>query len=259
MPRLFVVVFLLAVASSISVAEEWGDLSLRIVYDGPPPKPAKIAAAGAPFCAGLPLVDDALLVNAKDGGIANFYVYLFEDDASKVPVHPSYAKGAKDEVKMANKGCAFEPKAIALRTTQTFIGENPDPVGHNMKFSPFANTEFNLAIASGGKIAMLFPIVESAPAPMQCNSHPWMKGHVLVRDDPYFAVSDASGKVTIKDLPADEWSFRIWHEKAGFVRKGTLAGKAFEWQRGRMPPLEIKAGKNVLGELLLKPEAFKTP
>jgi hypothetical protein len=158
---------------------------------------------------------------------------------------------------MANKGCAFEPKAIALRTTQTFVGENPDPVGHNMKFSPFANTEFNLAIAAGGKIKMLFPKVESAPVPMQCSSHQWMKGHVLVRDDPYFAISDASGKATIKNLPAGEWSFRIWHDKVGFARTGTLAGKAFDWPKGRMPPLEIKPGKNDLGELKLKPAAFR--
>jgi hypothetical protein len=256
MARSLVFVLCLAVATSASAADEWGDLSLRIVYDGTPPKPAMLAVGAAPGC-GAMLPDDSLLVNAKDKGVANFFVYLFEADASKVPVHPAYAKGAKDKVKMANKGCAFVPKAIALRTSQTFIGENPDPVGHNMKFSPFANVEFNVAVPAGGEIAMLFPKVETTPVAMQCNIHPWMRGLVLVRDDPYFAISDASGKVTIKNLPAGTWTFRIWHDKVGFARKGTLGGKAFEWERGRMPPLEIKAGKNDLGEMKLKPEAFK--
>lgn len=246
----------LVVAGGSTAADEWGDLSLRIVYDGPPPKPAKIVVGAAPGC-GAMIDDDSLLVHAKDKGIANFFVYLFEEDVSKVPIHPSYAKGAKDKVKMANKGCAFVPKAIAMQTSQTFVGENPDPVGHNMKFSPFANAEFNESIPAGNEITKLFPKVEATPVAIQCNIHPWMKGFVLVRDDPYFAISDASGKVTIKNLPAGTWTFRIWHDKAGFARKGTLDGKAFEWERGRMPPLEIKAGKNDLGEMKLKPEAFK--
>jgi hypothetical protein len=257
MLRSFCVLVVFGVAASASAAEEWGDLSLRIVYDGPTPKPAKVfAAAGVPFCGGLPLVADDLLVNAKDGGVANVFVYLFESDTSKVPIHSSYAKSAKDEVKMANKGCAFEPKAIAMRTSQTFIGQNPDPVGHNMKFSGFANPEFNVAIAAGGEVKADFPRSEITPAPMQCSSHPWMKGYVLIRDDPYFAISDASGKVTIENLPAGTWNFRVWHERIGFVNKGTLAGQAVEWPRGRIK-WEIKPGKNDLGELLLKPEAFK--
>lgn len=257
MSRLLVGMLFFAVAPSASAAEEWGDLSLRIVYDGTPPKPAKIDAAGAPFCGPLGLVSDDLLVNAKDHGIANFYLYLFEDDTSKVPVHPSYAKGAKDEVKMANKMCAFEPKAIAMRTSQSFVGENPDPIGHNMKFEPFVNAEFNVAVPAGGKIVQAIVKPEKTPASMRCTSHLWMKGLVLVRDDPYFAISDASGNATIKNLPAGKWNFRIWHDKVGFAHNGTLGGKAFDWPKGRMPPLEIKVGKNDLGEMKLKPDAFR--
>ncbi len=244
--------------SSTALGQTWGDLSLRIVYDSDKlPKPAAIAAPGVAFCGGLPLKDDALLVGGKDRGLANVFVYLFELDVTKVPVHPSNATTAKDEVQMANKGCAFVPKAVGLQTTQQLLGLNPDPIGHSMKIDCFNNIGFNLAIPSGGQIKPTFTKAETTPLEMTCASHGWMKGLVLIREDPYFAVSDASGKVTLANLPAGKWAFRIWHEKIGFVSgKATLAGQPVDWPRGRIT-WEIKPGKNDLGELLIKPEAFK--
>lgn len=242
--------------ATTAAAQSWGDLSLRIVYDSDElPKPAPVAAAGAvPFCGGLGLKTDNLLVNAKDRGVANVFVYLFEDAAAKVPVHPSYAKSAADEVELANKGCAFVPKAVAMRTTQKFIGLNPDPVGHNMKFDPLDNPPFNDAIPAGGSIAKTFSKAEKTPVAMSCGSHSWMAGFVLIREDPYFAVSDASGKVTIANLPAGTWNFRVWH--GAFISQAKLGGKPVEWPRGRIS-WEIKPGKNDLGEILVKPAAFK--
>jgi hypothetical protein len=250
---------LVAIAAGAAHAQTWGDLTLRVVYDAdklPKPAPLAAAAAGVPFCGGLPLADDSLLIDPKDKGIANVFVYLFEADASKVPVHPSYEKTAKDEVHMANMGCAFAPKAIAMRTSQKFVGTNPDPVGHNMQFLPFDNAGFNLAIPSGGVLPKVFSMVEKTPATMKCTAHPWMQGLVLIREDPYFAVSDKSGNIKIANLPAGKWAFRVWHEKIGFVREARLGGKPVEWPRGSIT-WEIKAGKNDLGELLVKPEAFK--
>lgn len=239
-------------------AQEWGDLSLRIVYDAKTaPTPEKVGAAvGIPFCGGLGLTRDDLLVDPKDFGVANAFVYLVAQDGQKLPVHPDYAKTAKDEVKMANKGCAFVPKAVTVRTTQKFIGENPDPVGHNMKFDPFANVPFNLAIASGGKIEKIFDRPEQTPVEMSCGSHLWMKGLVLVRPDPYAAIANASGNVRLANVPVGKWSFRIWHERVGFVNKATIGGKPHEWTRGRIE-WNIKPGANDLGDVLVMPAAFK--
>ena len=258
MSRLSIALVALAALSTPALAQSWGDLTLRVVFDGDkPPVPGPVAAAaGIPFCGGAGVKDDSLLVNAKDHGVANVFVYLFEPDASKVPVHASFAAAAKDQVKMANKGCAFVPKAVALRTTQKLIGQNPDPVGHNMKFDPFENVGFNLAIPSGGQITPVFAKAEKTPLERSCTSHPWMKGLVLIREDPYFALSDASGRVIIANLPVGKWAFRVWQERNGFVSKGTLGGKAVEWPRGRIT-WEIKPGENNLGELLIKPEAFR--
>ena len=257
MQRFAAALGLVLMLAPAGIAAQWGDLSLRIVYDSdklPVPKP--IDAAGVPFCGGLAgLKFDDLLVNPKDRGVANVFVYLLED-AGQFAVHPDYARSPKKEAVMANKGCAFEPKALTMQLSQTFVGTNPDPVGHNMKLDSFDNVSFNLAIAAGGKITNTFKLPETAPLTVNCTSHKWMAGLVLVRSDPYAAISDASGKVKLANLPAGKWKFRIWHERCGFVNKATLGGKPVEWNRGHIE-WEIKPGSNDLGDILVKPVVFK--
>ena len=42
-----------------------------------------------------------------------------------------------------------------------------------------------------------------------------MSGRILVRPDPYFAITDDSGKFEIRNLPAGELEFQAWHESVG--------------------------------------------
>jgi hypothetical protein len=239
-----VAIVIVLLPSPATQAADWGDLSLRIVYDSdklPVPKPIA-AAAGVAFCGGLAgLKSDDLLVNPKDRGVANVFVYLLED-AGAFAVHPDYAKSPKNEAVMTNKGCAFDT--------------NPDPVGHNMKLDSFDNASFNLAIAAGGKITNTFKLPETVPLTVTCTSHRWMAGLVLVRSDPYAAISDASGKVKLANVPAGKWKFRIWHERCGYIPMATLGGKPIQWPRGRIE-WEIKPGANDLGDVLVRPAVFK--
>jgi hypothetical protein len=82
-----------------------------------------------------------------------------------------------------------------------------------------------------------------------------MSGYLLVRDDPYAAISDKSGALRLKKLPIGRWTFVIWHEQ-GRVRKAILGGKEIELERGRVT-LEINPGKNDLGDVKLLPDNFR--
>jgi hypothetical protein len=45
--------------------------------------------------------------------------------------------------------------------------------------------------------------------------HPWMKAYLGVFEHPYFALSGADGRFTLKDLPPGEYTIKAWHERFG--------------------------------------------
>ena len=45
--------------------------------------------------------------------------------------------------------------------------------------------------------------------------HPWMKAYLGVFEHPYFALSGADGRFTLKDLPPGEYTIEAWHERFG--------------------------------------------
>jgi Carboxypeptidase regulatory-like domain len=45
--------------------------------------------------------------------------------------------------------------------------------------------------------------------------HPWMKASLGVFEHPYFALSGADGRFTLKDLPPGEYTIEAWHERFG--------------------------------------------
>lgn len=235
-------------------AQQWGDVSLRFVYDGaaPAPVPANVTK-DLQFCGKHNLVDESLAVNRDNNGIAN--VILFIRDKNP-PVHPSYAKDANAVIDIDNANCRFKPHVVTLRTSQTLQVGNSDPVGHNSNFTTYRNPGQNILIPAQGKIKLNFPTVERLPAKVSCNIHPWMSAWLVIQDHPYMAASDKDGKITLKNVPTGQWTFQAWQEKAGYVRQLKQNGVAKQWKRGTFK-LTVKKGKNDLGEIKVPPALFK--
>jgi hypothetical protein len=235
---------LLATSAS---AQEWGNLTATFLFKGTPPAPKKLAITkDEQFCGKHNLVDESLVVNKDNKGVANVVVFLA--DPTKPKIHPDYDKpeAAKAEVKLDNENCRFEPRVLGMRTGQSLVVGNKDPVGHNTKADFFNNTPFNDLIPAGGSIKKTFTKAETQPSPVSCSIHPWMNAYLLIREDPYFAVSDKDGKIEIKNLPAGEHTFVVWNGK--FVSAPTVDGKATTWARGRVK-VNIKPGDNSLGKV----------
>ena len=132
---------------------------------------------------------------------------------------PEYEKTAKADVVVDNKDCRFEPHVSILRVGQTLVIKNSDPVGHNTQADALKNAPFNDLIPAGSEIKKNWTQAETLPVRIGCSIHTWMGGYVLVRPNPYAAVTDADGKFTIKDLPAGkELEFSLWQEKSGYLK-----------------------------------------
>jgi hypothetical protein len=250
-----------SLAGVSAAADEWGNLSLRFVYDGEPPQPQKILVdKDKAYCGKKELLAETLVVNAQDRGLANVVVWIEARPGEKLAAHPSYDAGAKGEVVVAIEGCQFSPRISFLRTTQTLNLVSRDPVGHNPQWHVFNNSASSnsRSIPTNGLITQKFADEEMSPARLDCSIHPWMSGFLLIRQNPYMAASDASGKVKIANLPTGKHMLRVWHESAtGWaIKQASHAGAIVNWPRGRMT-LEIKPGENDLGEFKLSPEIFR--
>ncbi|NLF72232.1 MAG: carboxypeptidase-like regulatory domain-containing protein [Candidatus Anammoximicrobium sp.] len=257
-----------AAANSASVASllvaanapfDGGDLKARFVYDGDPPvrKPAVITA-DQDFCCKQNILEEHVVVNPANRGLANVIVWLYLARKDAPPtIHPSYAETEKAEVHLDCDGCRFEPHAQVLRTTQTLLIRNLNPIGDSAKIDTLSNPPINIVIPIKGQWRQAFPNAERMPARVSCSLHPWESGWLLVKDNPYMAVSDADGSFVIKNLPPGKWTFQFWHEQAGYLTEVKFQGKTTAWKRGRAE-FEIKPGENDLGEVLLAPGSFAT-
>ena len=111
--QLVAVLFSLALASP-TAAQDWGDLDGTFLFKGTPLTPNKITPTKDPeFCGKHPLVEEALVVNKDNKGIANVCIYLV--DATKPKIHPDYEKAAKEKVVVDNENCRFAPHVSGLR------------------------------------------------------------------------------------------------------------------------------------------------
>jgi hypothetical protein len=179
---------------------EWGDLQLRFVYDGEPPK-SNTVAARTKDCAKFTLVDETWQVDPKSKGVANVALYL-DSTRSMAAIHPDLLKAESEEVAIVAKECRFEPHVAILRIGQTLVLKNEDRFGHNFHCPLAKNKSFNDLLPPGESIQKkpaALDRVEERPAPLNCGIHPHMQGHLFVVNHPYAAVSDRKGKLTIPE------------------------------------------------------------
>jgi hypothetical protein len=239
-----------AATQTAAVGSGWGTLKGRFVFDGEPGKPAGLDInKDIEVCGKHPIVDESLVVGAKKG-LANVAVFL----RNKTRVHDDVVAAAKAKVIYDNKGCRFEPHVLAVTIGQPLVIRNSDPVGHNSNGSPPGDTPFNPLIpANGGEFEYKFKRGQQKGVPVTCSIHPWMKGYVLPRDNPYVAVTNDKGEFEIKNLPAgEELEIQLWHEKAD---SGLEADS--KWPKGRQKLKVTADGVVDLGEIKVSAAALK--
>ncbi|MBX7168426.1 MAG: hypothetical protein K1X74_18970 [Pirellulales bacterium] len=200
-------------------AAQWGDLTGRIVLDGPAPEPKPInVSVDMEMCLrdNNKLVDEALMVG-PEGGIANVLVYVRTKD---VKINPELTASPAQPPEMDNDFCRFVPRVVGVMIKQPIVIKNSDPKPHNVNIQPLgdAAASINPLLSPNQEIQHKFNRSQNIPVPVACNIHPWMKGYILPRDNPYFAVTGADGSFKIEKLPTGtELEFQFWHENRGFL------------------------------------------
>ena len=236
-----------------SSAQEWGTLTGRLVLDGAAPDPAAINVSKDPeYCGQYNLVEETVVIG-KEGGLTNAFVYLYLKRGKTVPVHPDLEAIPAEPAVLNNKGCRFEPHALLLRTGQKLRVQSSDPIGHNTNLTLIRGIGFNQSVPMANPLIKTFDKSEPFPMSVVCNIHPWMKAHILIRDNPYMAITGEDGSFEIKNMPAGEHEFIFWHESMGNLKNVSLGSSGKTSRKGRAK-LKIPAGGTLeLGDIKIAP------
>ena len=187
-----------------------GNVEGVVAFDGVAPKNEPIKMNADPVCVKentTPQQQETYMV--ADGKLANVFVYVKDGLGNYSYDAPAGA------VTIDQKGCRYHPHVLALRIGQKLEIVNDDPTLHNIHALPKSNQEFNTGQPiQGMKTEHVFTAKEIM-VPFKCDVHGWMNAYLAVMDHPYYAVTGADGKFSLKGLPPGTYTVEAWHEKAG--------------------------------------------
>jgi plastocyanin len=183
-----------------------GTVSGTVTMGGMAPKVAKIDMSQDPACKGT---NESENIVVDKGDLANVFVYIKDGLGNRTFDVP------KDPVVLDQSGCKYHPHILGVMAGQTVEIKNDDQTTHNIHPTPKDNREWNESQPpSSAPIEKSFAR-EEIMLPVKCNQHPWMKMYINVVKNPFYAVTDKSGKYELKGLPPGDYTIAFVQEKLG--------------------------------------------
>ena len=142
-------------------------------------------------------------VRDNQGNAASGAVVFLESAAAAAAVQPAPLAN------IVQRDKTFVPEILVIPRGTAVTFPNEDTVRHHV-YSFSAIKPFEIKLYVGTPAApVLFD--QSGVAVLGCNIHDWMVGYIYVTDDPWFAVSDATGTLHLDALPAGRYQVTLWH------------------------------------------------
>jgi plastocyanin len=148
-------------------------------------------------------------VVGDSGGIANAVVRI--KGITKGKPFP----GGDQPPTLDQRVCQFRPHVVLVPAGGTLSVLNSDGILHNVHTYAEANTPVNKAQPGFKKQIQLKFEKPELPVRVECDAHSWMRGWIIVQEDPYYAVTDENGNFSIGDVPAGTYDVEIWQETLG--------------------------------------------
>jgi plastocyanin len=152
-----------------------------------------------------------LVTNLAGHPVANAVVYL-EDG----PVE----EGRGRSVTIGQKNMLFLPFVSAVAHGGKVIFANDDPFPHNVRAAK--PEHFDLGMMSQHSVRMR-TFDKPGAYQLLCNLHPNMVAYLYVTPGSYFAMTNAQGKYSIKDVPEGTHPVTVWAVGLGGEASATVA------------------------------------
>jgi plastocyanin len=121
-------------------------------------------------------------------------------------------KGAPD-LQLDNAKCLFVPHVSAVMVGAKVRVKNTDPILHNTHGLLDRLTVFNVALPNQDQVVDITQRIKKVGVvEVLCDAHTHMRAWIVVRDNPYFAVTDDGGQFRITDVPPGRYKAVAWHE-----------------------------------------------
>jgi plastocyanin len=104
----------------------------------------------------------------------------------------------------------FSPHVSVITVGTRIDFPNHDTVFHNV-FAEFDAKKFDLGMYARGQTRSI-TFDKAGLVAILCSVHSEMSAYVMIVDSPYHAVTDAKGRFTIADVPAGNYTLKVWHE-----------------------------------------------
>ena len=163
---------------------------------------ARLALAlGALLMAGAAQAADLTVVVRDTGGHPVADAVVIVDAPSRPPAPGRFTIGQHN--------MRFEPGVLVVPVGSTVTFNNLDPFRHHV-YSFSAARKFEIKLFGAGQTR---PVTfdKAGLVAIGCNIHDSMQGFIQVVDTPFAGKTDASGRVTIRGLPAGAHHVRVWH------------------------------------------------
>lgn len=161
---------------------------------------------------GAELPDESIVIDAQ-GRLAHAVVMLAGVKGGAPPSAPA----------VMNEKCRFSPRVQVVRPNVPVTTSSRDPILHTTNAAlETGRSLFNVAVPVPG-ITIARPVNGPGVVRLTCNTHPWMRGFMIVTDD-MAAVTAADGAFTLSNVPPGTYDLRVWHETLkGAAQKVTVA------------------------------------
>jgi plastocyanin len=136
--------------------------------------------------------------------LKDFVVYI-DQEIPDLPAQP-----ARTERIVVQKDAVFRPHVLPVVAGGAVEWPNEDDIFHNV-FSFSDPKSFDLGLYKDEAKRVTFS--EPGRVDVFCSIHKDMHCIILVLQNPFFAVVDAGGRFTLKDVPTGTYKLKAWHER----------------------------------------------
>jgi len=148
--------------------------------------------------------------NAQKKNKSNVVVWL--DSLDPAALRPASQVDSSATARLVQREKRFDPHILVVPVGSAVEFPNHDPFFHNV-FSLFEGKRFDLGLYEAGTTRLVH-FDRVGVSYIFCNIHPEMSAVVIALKTPYFAISDALGRISIGGVPPGRYEMHVWAEGA---------------------------------------------